>query len=126
MTYGGDYLYSVLSASTELLAYIGTSLYNGTMVPTTDDSTETVNFYRVGAFDGGQEWFRQDWSADCRAKDEKTSRAIAWEVFRALNRKSGTIGGFDYFGVGSVGQTIPPINAEDVYNTPVTIILRRR
>jgi hypothetical protein len=126
MTYGGDYLYSVLSASTELLAYIGTSLYNGTMVPTTDDNTESVNFYRVGSFDGGQEWFRQEWSVDCRAKDEKTSRAIAWEAFQALNRASGNIAGFTYFGVASVGQTVPPISTEDVYNTPVTVILRRR
>jgi hypothetical protein len=126
MTYGGDYLYNVLSNSASLLAYIGTSLYNGTMVPMTDESLKTVNFYRIGGFDGGQEWFRQEWSIDCRAKDEKTSREIAGVVFDELNRKSGSIGGFDYFGVATVGQTVPPIDAEDLYNTPVTLILRRR
>lgn len=126
MTYGGDYIYTALSASSALLAYIGTSLYNGTMVPQTDKTLKTINFYRIGNLEGGLEYFRQDWSIDCRAKTEKTSREIASVVYDVLNRHSGTVGGFDYFGVASVGQTIPPIDTEDVYNTPVNLLLRRR
>lgn len=126
MTYGGDYIYSTLSSSTPVIDYIGTSLYNGTVVDSNDTSLRTINFYRVGGFDGGQEWFRQEWSIDCRAETERVSREIATAVFDELNRKSGTVGGFAYFGVASVGQTLPPLNQQDVFNTPVTLILRRR
>jgi hypothetical protein len=126
MTYGADYIYQTLSNSASLLAYIGTSIYNDSMVPTTEESLQTVNFYRVGNFDGGQEWFRQEWSIDCRAETERDSILIANIIFNELNRKSGTVGGFSYFGVASVGQTLPPIDIRDVYNTPVSLILRRR
>lgn len=124
--FGGEYVYSVLSSDSELFAYISDSLYNGLVIPADDKSLETVNFYRIGDLSGGAEVFQQQWSIDCRSETESGSKAIAHIVFSALNRKNGEAGSLEYYGVASIGQTLPPADSNDVFNTSVTLTLRRR
>ncbi len=123
---GGDYIYSTLSGDSDITAEVGTSIYNARMIPQTDDSAETINFYQAGTLNMTDEYFQLTWSIDCRAATDYTSQKIAGLVTTALNRVNTTVGGKDYFGTISILPTIPPADESDVYNTPVEIIVRRR
>lgn len=125
MSYGGDYIYTILSNDTAVTA-ITTAIYNARMVPATEESTETINFYRSAPFDAAMTYFDTVWSIDCRAKSEYTAYDLADTVKDALNRKSSAVGGYIYFGTISILPAIPPADDADVYNVPVEINLRRK
>jgi len=124
-TLGGDFIYSTLSGDSGVSA-LTTAIYNARMIPETENSMTTVNFYMVGLYDARQEFFSAEWSVDCRAKEQSTSIALALAVRDAINRKTATVGGYVYHGALQIGGTIPPADAADVYNTPVTLTVRRK
>lgn len=124
--YGADYIHSTLSNAAAVTAIVSASIYEGLKVPSTDSSTETINFYRTGPFNGGLEYFESRYSIDCRASDYLTSRNLASEAFTALNRDLDTVNSKRYFAVCSILATIPPVNETDVYNTPVEAYIRRK
>lgn len=135
MSYGGDYIYSILSNDTNVTDLVGTftagettypAIYNARLIPQTDDNTETINFYRSSNFNAALNYFETTWSIDCRAKSEYEAYEIADAVKDALNRKSAEAGGYKYFGTISILQAIPPADDADVYNVPVEINLRRK
>ncbi|MDA3939821.1 MAG: hypothetical protein PF693_10990 [Spirochaetia bacterium] len=126
MSYGGDYIYSVLSNDSAVTALIGTALHNARMIPETETGTDTINFYRLGTFDGTLEYFELDWSIDCRSESEYTAESIATAVTEALNRVDTTVGGKIYFGTITVLPIIPPADVADVYNVPVNLTVRRK
>ena len=124
---GGDYIYTTLSADAGVTALVGTThIHNARMVPETDTSKDTINFYQVTPWNVAQEYFDITWSIDCRSEIQSTSEATARAVSDALNRESATVGGKDYYGVAEIFPAIPPADQADVYNTPVQIRLRRR
>jgi hypothetical protein len=119
-TLGGDYIYTVLSGA------LSAPAYNSRMVPETETSKTTVNFYPVGNYDASFEYFSIPWSIDCRAPTSNSSIELAIEVRDALNRETAVVGGYTYFGVIQIGGVIPPLDDADVYNTPVTLTVRRK
>lgn len=124
--FGGDFIYSTLSTSTALSALISTNIFNARMVPKDTASLETVNFYPVIPYDPRSEVFASTWSADCRSATDSGALEIARVVVATLNRLSSAVGGYTYFAVTGMGGPIPPADDTDVYNCPVSIILRRR
>lgn len=125
MSYGGDYIYTILSTDPDVTA-ITTAIYNARLIPQTEDSTETINFYRSAPFNAALNYFDAVWSIDCRAKSEYEAYDLADKVKDALNRKSATVGSYIYFGTISILPAIPPADDADVYNVPVEISLRRK
>jgi hypothetical protein len=51
---------------------------------------------------------------------------LALAVTEAINRITSAVGGYVYHGVVQVNGTIPPRDKADVFNTPVTITVRRK
>ena len=123
---GADYIYNGLKNNISITTIVGTSIYNDTVIPVADISTETINFYDISPLFGGQEYFDKRYSIDCRAASSAVSKNIAELVFLEFNRNSGDASGKKYFSRCDIGQTIPPADSQDVYNTPVTIYLRRK
>lgn len=123
--YGGDMIDEALRV-TAITSIVGTSLYEGGKIPDTDTSEDTINYYRSGPYSGRLEYFESRWSVDCRRKTEKNSRDLATIAFGLLNRLNFTVDGKQYFAVCDILTTIPPINTTDVYNSPVSVYLRRK
>ena len=124
-TLGGDYIFEVLSTDAGV-GGITDAVYNARMVPAEEPSRTTVNFYRIGTWDSRLDYFQLDWSVDCRAPTDRDSMALAVAVKDALNRRTAEVGGFLYHGAVQVGSPIPPADEADVYNTSVTLTVRRR
>jgi hypothetical protein len=124
-TLGGDFIYSVLSNDSGVIA-ITTAIYNSRMVPETEDDLTTINFYPVGTYDASLTYFQIPWSIDCRAPTSYESLDLALAVRDAMNRETAAVGGFVYHGVIQIGAAIPPLDQADVFNTPVTITVRRK
>lgn len=125
-TRGGEYIYSVLSNDAAITAIVGTSIYNASMIPETDTSLDTINFFTINPFQGGLEFWQRTWSINCRRKEEFEALDLADLVFTALNRKHIRVGSFDYFCTANILPVIPPANQTDTYNVPVDINIRRR
>ena len=124
--FGADWIKATLAATAAVTALVpATAHYAASRVPD-GAPLATINFYPVGSYSGRLEHFERRWSIDCRASAEVTRQAIAWEVLEAMNMFSSTVGGYKYFGVCEILNTIPPIDAGDVFNTPVQLYLRRR
>lgn len=124
--YGADWIKATLAADSTVTGLVpATNHYAASRVPDAAPKS-TINFYMISAFNGRLEHFERTWSIDCRAENEVTSQAIATAVIDAFNRYSSSVGGFKYFGVCSMTRTIPPIDAGDVYNTPVELYIRRQ
>lgn len=124
-TLGGDFVYQVLSADSSVTA-MTTAIYNARMVPETEASLTTINAYHTGTFDARLNYFQTEWSVDCRAADGHDSMELALKASDALNRRFKTIGSKQYFGAVQVGQTVPPRDETDVYNTPLSVTIRRK
>jgi len=123
---GGDYIYNVLSNDATVTGYVGTSIYNARMVPDTDTSAETINFYMTGNFDAALEYGDFTWSIDCRSTEEAGALTIAIAVKDALNREHKSVSGYHYFGTVTILPVIPPVDNVDVYNMPVQLRVTRR
>lgn len=124
--FGGDIIYSILSNDSSITTIVSTSIYEDHIVPATDTTTETINFYKLNPFAGGADFFESRFSIDCRAADYNTSQTLAYNVFAALNREFATLSGKEYFFRCDILSTIPPVNETDVYNTPVQVYIRRK
>lgn len=124
-TLGGDFIYSTLSSDSGVTA-LTTAIYNGRMIPETETSETTINFYIVGPYDASLEYFLAGWSIDCRSPTSKGSLDLAVAVRDAMNRVKAVVGGYTYHGVIQIGGTVPPLDESDVFNTPVTITVRRK
>ena len=120
----GTALYQKLINDSTITA-LTTAIYRARIIPESESSLETVNIYPT-SFNGGLEYFQRDWSVDCRSENEYTSQSISTAVYNVFNRANFTYDGKTYYTVVSVLGTIPPIDDTDVYNTPVTVSLRRR
>jgi hypothetical protein len=123
---GSDAIYQTLTADSALTTLLGGSyIYNGNLVPKKVTSQKTINFYRISPYLGGSEFLEIDYSIDCRAETEKLSTEIAVRVKEVLNRLNTIVNSNNYYFIADIGSTIPPVNQQDVYNTPVTVKVRR-
>ena len=122
--WGGDYIYNVLYNDT-VVAALTTAIYEARMVPITESSYDTINYYVAGTVDYTLPRLFCEWSIDCRSKSEYTSKEIAQAAIAALNRENASFGGYKYYGTCRALPTIPPIDAQDCFNTPVTFTMRR-
>ena len=124
-------IYQALSTDATIQALVPSTTYtyaifNSLLIPEIETATETINFYNEGNFSGGEELFNQAVSINCRATEYSDSRAIATAVYNVLNRNSKSFSGNDYFNIISILPTIPPADSSDVYNTPISVQIRRR
>ena len=124
--YGGEYIYSVLTGDSAVVALVGSSVYNAAMIPQTDTSEKVINFYPVGTLDNSLNYFQLEISVDCRAKTDYEAYEIATAVSSALNRKAVQVGSSVYFGTISILPVIRPADEADSYNVPVQILVRRK
>lgn len=124
-TLGGDFLATVLAADAGVSA-LTAAVYNARMVPEEEPARTTVNFYPFGTYDARLEYFSLEWNVDCRAPTSAGSLELAVAVRDAVNRITSAVGGYVYHGVVQIGGPIPPADEADVYNTPVTVTIRRR
>lgn len=124
-TLGGDFIYTVLSSDSGVTAITG-DIYNARLVPETVDNLTTINYYTIGPYNAALEYFTIDWSVDCRAPGGYDSMQLAIAVRDAINRVTSAVGGYTYHGVVQISGTVPPADASDVYNTPVTLTVRRK
>lgn len=124
-TLGGDYIYQTLWGNDEV-TNITHAIYNARMIPKEETNQTTINFYRIGSWNARLEYFQLDWSVDCRAPTDHDSMALAVAVKDALNRRTTEAGGFLYHGAVQIGGPIPPADEADVYNTSVTLTVRRK
>lgn len=124
--YGGDMIYTAIAAESAIIAIVGGSIYEDLIIPSTDKSNDTINYYKPGGYGGRDEYFESRWSVDCRRDTYIGSRDLATLVFETLNREFTTVNGKYYFAVCDILSTIPPRDKTDVYNTPVSVYLRRK
>ena len=124
--YGADYIYDVLSNDSSITTIVGSSIYEDTLIPQSDTTQDTINFYRPGPYNPKLEYFENRWSVDCRRPAYGDSLDLATLVKDAFNRNFATVNSKYYFSVVDILPTIPPVNDSDVYNTPVEIYVRRK
>ena len=120
----GAAIYNTLANDSDVTT-LTTAIYKARLIPETETSLDTINCYPTSV-DGGVEYFQRVWSVDCRSDNEYTSQEIASRAFESLNRIQFSYSGKMYFTVCSILGTIPPLDKTDVYNTPITVIVRRR
>ena len=124
--FGSEDIYTALNVSsiTNLLDTWGTgkALFAEPLIPESFTGTEVINFYMATPYNGGIEIEKYEYTINCRSATFKKSAELSLAVFTALNRANGT----DSFTVCSVLKTIPPVDNTDTYNTPVTVILKKR
>ena len=101
----------------------GKALIPGTLIPDDCTATESVNFYMTSPYDPRLGYGDYGYTIPCRAKLEHVSRTIAAAVVTALNELVIDTG---MIYVSGVNQTLPPLDEADVYNTPLTVILKSR
>lgn len=124
--FGASEIYTALNVSTitNLLDTYGSgkALFNDLKIPEKCTGKNTINFYLVAPISGAAEIEEYEYSINCRSDTFKKSITMAYTVYGALNR----IHALDSFTLSYVLQTIPPADSTDVYNTPVTIKLKKR
>lgn len=101
----------------------GKALFPSAIIPEAFKKTEVVNFYMTSPYDPRIGYQEYGYTVACRSRLEHTSRLIAKAVKDEINEKqieSGT------FYVSGILQTVPPLDETDIYNTPVTVILKSR
>ena len=125
MSFNSDKIYDALNQSsiTDLLDTVSDikGLFDSRAIPDFFTSDKTINFYLLN-FDGSTEFQQYTYSVNCRAKTDGESLAIAQAVFNALNRADFT----DYHTNCIIQTTLPPIDDNDVFNTPVEVLLKIR
>lgn len=125
--FGGDYIRGTLAADAPLkLLVAATAIVNARLIPPTITATTTINFYRISPVRGGAPVLEVEWSVDCRSSVQATSENMAQRVKEVLNREHITYGGGRYYAIADILPTLPPVDETDVYNTPVSLTVRRR
>ena len=124
--YGRLFLSEQLNDISDLSTIVGTSIYDAAIVPSTDKSKETVNYYPSGVYNAAVTLFQREWSVDCRHPDQTISINMGVLIVEKLNRIQAQSGSFTYSAVCRVLNTIDTVDIDGVYNTPVQVTLRRR
>lgn len=125
--YGSQFIMDTLINSAAVLALCPkTSIYDAPLIPTKVKLKTAINYYTVDTYSLRTETFQRTWSVDCRAVLKNDSRDLAQTVAKALSRINAVQNGFTYFAVCDILNIINPVDSDDVYNSPVQVLLRRK
>jgi len=124
--FGSDLLYTAINVTdiTDLLDTVDSvkGLFNARLIPEFFTGDNVINFYMTSPYSGNDEYNNYRYNINCRAKTDSESRAIAMAVFTQLNRA-------DFIGYHTnieVLGTLPPMDDTDVFNTPISVVLKSR
>ena len=120
---GGDYIYNVLSNASGVTA-LTTAIYNSRLIPETETTSTTINFYTTGGLDYSFEFNQVSWSINCRARTEPEALTLAVAVKDAINRVQKVVNSKRNFCTCSILPVIPPIDDTDKYNIPVETLVK--
>ena len=124
--FGSDLLYTAINVTdiTDLLDTVNSvkGLFNARLIPEFFTGDKVINFYMTSPFDGSVEYGNYRYNINCRAKTDGESRTIAMAVFTQINRAD-----FSGYHINcSVLGTLPPLDDTDVFNTPISVIIKSR
>jgi hypothetical protein len=125
--YGANRLFDAINITTvtDLLDDYGTgsAIFPSTLIPEAFTGTEVINFYRTSSNASGLAYNEHSYTINCRSKLEINSIILMQAVDNALNRTEITDGLI--YSINK-GQTIPPLDETDVYNTPLTVTIKSK
>lgn len=123
--FGNDRMYAALNISdiTDLLdTYSGSpAIFGSTQIPEGFVGTEVINYYGSG-FNATLHYNEYSFTVNCRSQLEYNSLILAKAVIDNLNETAVTDGRL----YCSLLATIPPFDETDLYNTPVTVIMKSK
>lgn len=119
-------LFQTLNSASAVTDLVGTDIYNGLRIPENTTGTDTINIYRESGLNNADEIFNVSCSVNCRSTNYNTSREIATAVIATLNRKQTDYNSKKYHFIVTALPTLKPLNESDVYNTPLSVFVRRR
>lgn len=124
--FGSNRLFGKLNitAITDLLDDYGdgSAIFPGTRIPKKFKGTEVINYYRTGLYDATAAYNEYTYNINCRSALEIDSQTMAKAVIDNLNETAVTDGRL----YCSLLATIPPFDETDLYNTPVTVIMKSK
>jgi len=123
---GRTRLYNALNvaAITNLLDSYGgePAIFSGTRIPESFSGDNVINFFRNGNVNNGIEYNEYPYLINCRAASDYESEELAQAVIDEINRAAVT----DGLVYCELLATIPPADETDLYNTPITVIMKTR
>lgn len=130
MSYGQAELYTILNVSSVTSLLTKTSyIFYGTKIPELDATgaaisaqAKIINYYAEGPIDLGRDFVEGSYSINCRASIQSVAEAIRAAVLDVVNRSNSG----SYYFVASVLPVLPPADATDVFNAPVSLIVKGR
>ena len=124
--FGRDRMYEALniSAITDLLDTYNTNpaIFGGTSIPEKFKDDKVINYFNSGVYDATTAYNEYTFTVNCRAPTDYESVKIAKSVIDNLNETAVTDGRL----YCSLLATIPPFDETDLYNTPVTVIMKSK
>ena len=124
--FGRDRLYNALNISniSDLLSTYGgePAIFGGTIIPGSFTGDYVINFYHNGGYNAAAAYNEYTFTVNCRAPTDYESVQIAKAVIDNLNETAVTDGRI----YCSLLATIPPFDETDLYNTPVTVIMKSK
>lgn len=123
--FGSNRLFTALnvSAITTLLDTYLTkaAIFPSALLPEQFTGTESINYYLTSPYNAAMTYAEYIYIANCRSITDIGSRTIAQAVID-INETAIT----DGFLYCSLLPTIPPIDKDDTYNTPVEVRIKSR
>jgi len=123
--FGNNRMYTALNISpiTSLLNTFNgnAAIFGGTQIPESFNGTEVINYYG-GVYNATLAYNEYTFTVNCRSNLEYNSLLIAKAVIDNLNETAVENGRL----YCSLLATIPPFDETDLYNTPVTVIMKSK
>lgn len=106
-------------------AHVGTyktkpAIFSASVIPSECTVSNTINFYRSGPLNLGDEPPLYLYTINCRASTQDASQTMAEAVAQQLHRRY--CAGF--YSTCRILATIPPMDSADTFNTPVASVLK--
>lgn len=124
--FGRDRMYTALNITpiSALLSTYGDdpAIFGGTRIPESFKDDYVINYYNSGVYDATTSYNEYTFTVNCRAPTDYESVEIAKAVIDNLNETAVNDGRL----YCSLLATIPPFDKTDLYNTPVTVIMKSK
>ena len=124
--FGRNRMYEALNIApiTSLLSTYGgeAAIFGGTRIPESFKDDYVINYYNAGGYNAAAAYNEYTFTVNCRAPTDYESVEIAYAVINNLNETAVTDGRL----YCSLLATIPPFDKTDLYNTPVTVIMKSK
>lgn len=124
--FGRDRLYTALNIApiTALLDTYGgePAIFNGTRIAESFAGDKVINYFISSPYNATLAYNEYTFTVNCRAASDVESAEIAKAVIDNLNETAVTDGRL----YCSLLATIPPLDETDLYNTPITVIMKSK